>query len=193
MGIVYCLVRTSEDNVAMLRGRPKAAAEFLYPEDDVYEEPKQSFFAKFFGSKPEADNAPIPSRSDGDETDLDKSWHVVHYLLCGDPGRGEGPLSLIGDDTHPLVDLDLGMGKPNVISSAAVQEFAMAARNLSDDDFLVRYTPSEMPLGELYMGEVIERGDVDEIREYALENFHILRDFVQSATDQNQAIITYYC
>lgn len=49
-----------------------------------------------------------------------------------------------------------------------------------------------MPLDELYMGEVIARGDVDDIREYSLENFHILRDFVQQAANNREAMITYY-
>lgn len=191
MGIAYCLVRTSPQNVEALRGRPKAVAEFIYEDPDMYEEPKQGFFSKLFGS-PKVDLRPIPERSDGDAADLDKAWHVIHYLLSGSSGRGEGPLSIIGDDLNPLANLDLGLGKPNVISADRVRAFAEVASTMSDEDFLVRYVPDEMPLDELYMGNVIARGDVDDIRDYALEYFHILRDFVQLAADRNEAIITYY-
>ncbi len=192
MGIAYCLVRTAPENIEILRNRPKAVAEFLYPEDDVYEEPKPGFFAGLFGSKPKIDTAPVPPRQDGDEADLDKAWHIIHYLLCGDTGRGDGPLALIGDDLHPLADLDLGLGRPNVISADRVRAFADAVSSMSEDQFLARYVPEQMPLDELYMGNVIERGDVDDIREYAVENFSGLRDFAKQAADSGEAIITYY-
>jgi Domain of unknown function (DUF1877) len=191
MGIAYCLIRTSTENVEALRGRPKAVAEFIYQDDEMYEEPKQGFFSKFFGSS-KVDLKPVPERSEDDETDLDKSWHIVHYLLSGSTERGEDALALIGDDLNPLADLDLGLGKPNVISAERVRAFALAASNMTDAEFLIRYVPEEMPLDELYMGEVIARGDVDDIREYALQNFHDLRNFVQQASDRNEAIITYY-
>jgi len=192
MGIAYCLIRTSPENIELLRGRPKAVADFIYQDPDVYEAPKQGWVSKLFGGSASNDDRPVPERSDGDETDLDKAWHVVHYLLCGDTGRGEGPLALIGDDLHPLADVDLGLGKPNVVSAESVVAFANNAAGMTDDDFLARYVPSRMPLDELYMGEVIARGDVDDIREYSLENFHILRDFVQQAANNREAMITYY-
>jgi hypothetical protein len=192
MGIAYCLIRTSPENVEALRDRPRALAEFICPEDPIYEEPEQGFFAKLFGRTPKIDTRPVPARFDSDEVDLDKSWHIVHYLLCGDAGRGEGPLALIGDDLHPLAEYDLGLGKPNVISSGQVKAFAAAASGMKTEDFLARYIPSEMPLSELYMGNVIERGDVDDIKGYAVENFEILRDFVQKAANSDEAIITYY-
>jgi Domain of unknown function (DUF1877) len=192
MGIAYCLIRTSPQIVEELRGRPKAVAAFVYQDSDLYEAPKPSFFSKLFGAKSENETGLTPQRVDGDETDLDKSWHVVHYLLCGDAGRGEGPLALIGDDRHPLADIDLGLGKPNIISAEMVRAFADAASAMSEDDFLARYVPASMPLNDLYMGDVIERGDVDDIKEYAVENFRTLRNFVQKASDNCEAIITYY-
>lgn len=192
MGIAYCLIRTSVQNVEAIRGRPKAVAEFIYQDPDMYEEPKIGFFAGLFGRPRSAHEQPVPERTDGDETDLDKAWHVVHYLLSGTPGRGDGPLALIGDDLHPLADLDFGLGKPNVISAEMVRAFNEAASVMTDEEFLARYVPSEMPLEELYMGDVIARGDVNDIREYALENFQILKAFVQQATESGEAIITYY-
>jgi hypothetical protein len=192
MGIAYCLIRTSPENIELLRGRPKAVADFVYQDPDVYEAPKKSWVSKLFGGAAKSDERPVPERADGDETDLDKAWHVIHYLLCGDTGRGEGPLALIGDDQHPLADVDLGLGKPNVISATSVAAFAENAAGMTDDDFLARYIPNQMPLDELYMGEVIARGDVDDIREYSLENFQNLRNFVRQAADSGEAIITYY-
>jgi hypothetical protein len=192
MGIAYCLIRTSPENIELLRSRPKALAEFICQVDDVYEEPNPGILARLFGRVPKVDTRPVPDRSNNDEADLDKAWHIIHYLLCGDTGRGDGPLAIIGDDLNPLAELDLGLGKPNLISSGRVRAFAEASSGISEADFFARFLPEEMPLDELYMGDVIARGDVDDIREYALENFEVLRSFVSQASEQGEAIITYY-
>ncbi len=49
-----------------------------------------------------------------------------------------------------------------------------------------------MPLDELYLGNVIERGDYEDMRQYALENFYRLRDFAVVAARNGEAMITYY-
>ncbi len=192
MGIAYCMIRTSPQNVEILLNRPKAVAEFVYQDPDVYEEPKPSFLSKLIGSKSNTEDGSVPKRAEGDEGDLDKSWHIVHYLLCGDVGRGDGPLALIGDDLNPLADINLGLGKPNIISADWVKEFTDLASRMTEEDFLARYVPEEMPLDDLYLGDVIARGDSDDIREYALENFEYLRKFASEAASNGQAIITYY-
>ena len=191
MGIAYCLIRTAPEVVDQLRGRPKAVAKFTYQDDYVYEAPNPGFLGRLLGSGRGKDG-PVPDRREGDETDLDKSWHLVHYLLSGSSGRGESPLGLIGDDSNPLADIDLGLGKPNVISPSEVQAFAQATAAMSDADFLTRFKPDEMPVEELYMGDVIARGDHDDMMEYSLEYFHILRDFAAKAAANGEAIITYY-
>jgi len=191
MGIAYCLIRTAPEVVDQLRNRPKAVAKFIYQDDDVYEAPNPGFFGRLLGAGREKDG-PVPDRHKGDEADLDKSWHIVHYLLSGSSGRGESPLGLIGDDLHPLADVDLGLGKPNVISPSEVRAFAQTTAAMSDADFLTRFKPDEMPVDELYMGDVIARGDHEDMMEYALENFHILRDFAGKAAANGEAIITYY-
>ena len=191
MGIAYCLIRAAPEVVEQLRGHPKAVADFVYRDPEAYEEPGRGIFGRLFGTRP-PQLAVIPSRRENDEADLDKSWHIVHYLLTGETGRAVGPLRLIGDDLNPLADIDLGLGKPNVVSVADVKAFALATETMSDDDFLRRFKPAEMPTDELYMGDVIARGDHDDMKEYALENFHALRDFVAGAAHSDDAIITYY-
>ncbi|MFC0204160.1 DUF1877 family protein [Novosphingobium soli] len=191
MGITFSLIRVPADTVAALAGRPRAVAEFVYQDGSFYKAPKPGFFGRFFGAKAEATD-PIPARHDNDEMDLDKSWHIVHYLLTGSTGRSESPLGIIGDDLHPLANLDLGLGKPNVLSPDVVAAFDQAAQSLTDDAVMARFIATEMPTDELYLGNVIARGDEEDMREYALENFHVLRDFARQAAAANEAIITFY-
>jgi hypothetical protein len=192
MGIAYSLIRVAPETVAALKGRPRVVADFVYGDPDFYEAPKLGIIARLLGRKASEDTAPVPKRRDDDEIDLDKAWHIIHYLLTGCVERADGPLGLIADDLHPLADIDLGLGRPNIVSEDAVRLFADSSEALTDADFLARYVPEEIPAEDLYLGNVIQRGDHDDIKEYALENFRLLRAFARQAADNGEAIITYY-
>lgn len=192
MGIAYCLIRVAPETVTALSGRPRAVAEFVYGDPNLYEAPKPNFITRLLRKRKGEVASLTPVRRDGDEIDIDKAWHIVHFLLTGCVGRADSPLGLIGDDLHPLADIDLGLGRPNIISASEVKSFADNADRLTDNDFLTRFVPEQMPTGDLYLGEVISRGDHEEMREYALENFQLMRAFVRQAADDREAIITYY-
>jgi len=192
MGIAYSLVRVPPQAIEHLRGRPRAVAEFLYGDPDIYEPPKQSVMSRLFGSKPIPDTRPVPTRRDDDEDDLDKAWHIVHYLLTGSTNVIDSPLNLIANEGDRLADIDLGYGPPFVISPETVAAFSDAAHNVTDQSFLARLVPEQMPLEELYLGNSV-REDPEEMGEYALEKFHILRGFADKARANGEAIITYYC
>ncbi|MEO5867538.1 MAG: DUF1877 family protein [Sphingomonas sp.] len=188
--MTYNLIRTSPAAVEQLRGRPAAVTAFIYKE--AYVAPKPGFFDRLLGTGSAAGGPTIPARGDNDEIDLDKSWHIIHYLLTGEISRAPEPLGLIGDDLHPLADIELGSGKPNVISADIVKAFTDAVADMSDEDFLSRFKPDDMPNDELYLGDLIERGDGDDIKGYTLDNFHRLRDFVAAAAKDGQSLITYF-
>jgi len=191
VGIVYSLIRTPPEVIEQLRGRPRPTAAFVYQDPDAYDEAHNGLVARIASALRPRDRSPVPLRQDDDEAYLDKSWHLIHYLLTGKLDRVDGPLGLIGGDLHPLANVDFGMGKPNIVSTEAVVAFAEAAQALSDDAFLYRFIPAEMPTDQLYMGDAVV-DDRDGMREYSLENFHILRDIAMEATRNGEAIITYY-
>jgi hypothetical protein len=190
MGIVYSLIRVRPETVEALRDNPKGVAEFVYGDASLYEAPSPGLLQHLFG-KPEPESRPTPVRRDDDEIDLDKSWHIVHYLLTGSDNATDSPLNIIADESDRLADIDVGLGPPFVIHPEAVSLFAAAAAEMSDEQFLSRLRPSEMPLDTLYLGDSV-RDDPDEMGEYAVENFHFLRDFAQKAADAGDAAITYY-
>jgi len=176
--------------VEALRDNPGGVAEFIYRDASLYEAPSPSLLQRLFG-KSEPEPRPIPGRRDDDEIDLDKSWHIVHYLLTGSDNATDSPLNIIADEGDRLAEIDLGLGPPFVVHPEAVSRFATAAGEMSDEQFLSRLRPSEMPLDTLYLGDSV-RDDPDEMGEYAVENFHFLRAFAQAAADAGAAVITYY-
>jgi Domain of unknown function (DUF1877) len=195
MGIAYCLLRVRPEIVERLRGRPKAVAEYIYGDADLYEPVRPGLFARLFGrakSEPVEDTIELPARDDSVETDLDKSWHIIHYLLTGTVDKSPDPLGLIADDTDPIADIDLGLGKPNVISAEAVKAFSEAAAALSEEAFLSRCDLQTMPVSKIYFCKEFG-GDSEDLGEYALENFRNLREFADTAANNGEAIVTWYC
>jgi hypothetical protein len=190
MGIVYSLIRVRPETVEALRDNPKGVAEFVYGDASLYEAPSTGLLQRLFG-KPEPESRSVPVRRDDDEVDLDKSWHIVHYLLTGSDNATDSPLNIIADESDRLADIDVGLGPPFVIHPEAVSLFAAAVAEMPDEQFLSRLRPSEMPLDTLYLGDAV-REDPGEMGEYAVENLHFLRDFAQKAADAGDAVITYY-
>jgi len=190
VGIVYSLIRVRPETVDALRDDPRGVAEFVYGDASLYEAPSPGLLQRLFG-KPDAERRPVPPRRDDDEVDLDKSWHIVHYLLTGSDNATDSPFNILADERDKLAEIDLGHGPPFVVHPEAVSRFATAAAEISDEQFLSRLRPSEMPLDSLYLGDAV-RKDPDEMGEYAVENFHFLRAFAQAAADAGDAVITYY-
>lgn len=106
-------------------------------------------------------------------TDLDKTWHVVHFLLTGSAEDGEGPLSFLLAGGRPVGEVDLGFGPGRLFVREELQEIAQALGRISESDLPSRYRPERM--GDLY-GWAPGR-DEDELF-IATHYFNVLKDFV---------------
>ena len=111
MGIVYSLIRVRPETVAALRDNPRGVAEFVYGDPGLYEAPSRGLLQRLFG-KPEPDPRLVPARREEDEINLDKSWHIVHYLLTGSDNATDSPLNIIADESDRLADIDVGLPPP---------------------------------------------------------------------------------
>ena len=63
MGMVACFASASPEELTRLLNDPTGLEEYLHSETD----------------------------DPPDYIDLDKSWHAIHYMLCGDAMEGSGP------------------------------------------------------------------------------------------------------
>jgi hypothetical protein len=66
--------------------------------------------------------------------DIDKTWHIIHFLLNGDAWEGSGPLfdAVLGGSQ--LTDEDIGYGPARFISPAEVAATAHALRSISGEE-----------------------------------------------------------
>jgi hypothetical protein len=192
MGMVYVLRRATPDQIALLRKRPQLIERFLY------DEPREAAVeatglmghlrAAFKFSPPtEAIGGP---REEGDEVDLDKSWHLMHFLLTGSGDGTGGPTSFLIEDWPEVGDVEIGWGKAWAIDAGGVRRFHDALRDLDEDALLARFDTEKMKAEDVYLADAFE-GDEAEGCNYVLHHLSVLRTFVAEAARRNCGAIGY--
>jgi len=108
--------------------------------------------------------------------DVDKNWHIVHFLLTGSAQAGDKPLFNVvlgGQESGS----DLGYGPARFLTPKEVQEVADAVGPLRKGNLRLRFTPKDLMKADLYTwdeddGQERLDGDLEtyeEIRAYLLE------------------------
>jgi len=134
-------------------------------------------------------SAPPPSR---EKLSLDKAWHGVHYVLCGEPESGRSLLSQpilggteIGDDPEGFS----GYGPARYFTVAEVAQLARALnRPELEAEAVQRFDPIEMEDLEIYPGWTASQTESDE--KWVMDSFRNLRDFFADAAGKSRAIVT---
>ena len=190
MGVAYCLKRASDAELALLQGKPKLIGQFLYEDPDTYEQPETlgSRIGKFFGGAAASPDITFAPR---EEIDLDKAWHVLHFLLTGSNTDEPHPLNLIGHDWPPLANVNNGLGPPMAVSSAALREFHAAFDRVSDDEIMQRWDADQIREADLYIGDVLA-DEGEEGQEYVLEYLVRFRKFVTDCVQGADGTVVWY-
>ncbi len=123
---------------------------------------------------------------------LEKSWHMLHYLLTGSlgPTGGPGDLLLTGEE----LGTDVGYGPPRVHNPPAVQAFSqfLDAQELArlqarvDYGEMSRLGVYAMPGGSGSAAEY-ERMLRDNVAYY----FPLLRDYARGMSDKGNGLLTW--
>ncbi len=85
----------------------------------------------------------------GEILDLEKAWHGVHFLLCGDPESGPSSLgsAVLGGSA---VGPDRGYGPARLLSSGEVRAVAKALALLAPSEIMRRYDPAALRRAKIY-------------------------------------------
>ena len=119
---------------------------------------------------------------------LDKAWHGVHYLLCGEAEPGPALLSqlvlggtVLGADDEGFS----GYGPPRGFASPQVAELSQALNQPEmESEAAARFDPRRMSELKIYPGW--RASD----REWVLDAFRRLRGFYADAANQGRAMVT---
>ena len=127
-----------------------------------------------------------PATGAGDELELDKAWHGLHYILSGTVEPGESLLSQavlggteIGDDFS-------GYGPPRCFTAAQVGELAAALGDPAvATEAAARYDTERMTELQIY-----PFGWDEDDREWLLTALRDLRSFYADAAGKGLAVVT---
>jgi hypothetical protein len=142
-----------------------------------------------------ADAGRLPKEAQGEDLNLDKAWHGLHYLLTGTAWAGPEPScyllaggAQVGDEEEHDV---YGYGPARILNSAQVADFSAAVNALTPNEIDRRYNPAEMKQLDIYpiIWDRLEEtaNNLDFLTASAAE----LRVFLRRAVAQQQAIIIY--
>lgn len=139
---------------------------------------EQLLYASFFGG----------SNGNGDELEIDKAWHGLHFLLTGTAWEGSVPLNFIVSGGEEVGD-DLGYGPARGLNSEDVKKIDTALDPLTTDELRQRFDADRMTELEIYPFGWSH--DPDGELDYLLEFFTELRAFVRRTAERRHALLVY--
>ncbi|GGO02819.1 YfbM family protein [Saccharibacillus kuerlensis] len=125
---------------------------------------------------------------EGEELDLDKSWQGLHYLLCGDPYGGEGPLfdALMGG--RPLNEGEEEDMIVRYLTPDQVRDVAEALESIERKDLARGFEPDDMNESGVYPApDWNEEGELD----YLLDYYEPMRNHYRSAAEAGEGMLIY--
>ena len=134
--------------------------------------------ASFFGG----------SNGNGDELEIDKAWHGLHFLLTGTAWEGSFPLNFIVSGGEEVGD-DLGYGPARGLNSDDVKKVHTALDPFTTDELRRRFDSDRMTELEIYPFGWSH--DPDGELEYLLEFYTELRAFVRRTAERGHALLVY--
>lgn len=121
--------------------------------------------------------------------DIDKSWHAIHYLLCGEAGDGRPPMGYVvplSDDTAIECNLDYGAFG---LTAQQVQEAAEYLNTLDDAAIKELYDFPAMLENDIYP---LYSGDNEaEFYEYLHANLVEVKNYFAQMAEKGFGVIFY--
>ena len=199
MGMILELSTVADSTIDRLLEKPTLIWQILAPDEhrgvaSRSAEQTQGFFARLFGKK-KADGVapPMPELQLADdernETDLDKAWHGIHYLLTGSNWGGDPPLNFLVAGGLPVGDVDVGYGPARVFHSSEVARIHDDLGAIQPDDLRRRYNPDEMMEQDIYPTIWDRDPKDDDALGYLVEYFAVLQRFVGEAAGRGLGIV----
>ncbi len=192
MSMVYCLRRASDASLAALLERPDHIFAFVEAENTSVVSEAPGLLARLFGGK--LDPVPDFARSDGDEADLDKAWHAIHFVLTGSPDATRRPLSLIVEDWPSIGTKDehaLGKGPAHAVGARAMARFHEELSRVNDDQLRLRYDVEDMAAHDVYHADELLQ-DIDHGWRYVRDHIDTLRGFAAGAAAAGSGAVVWF-
>ena len=147
---------------------------------------------------------------EGPILELDKAWHVIHFLLTGDEWGGSAPLkdAIVGGTE---IGPDLGTGPARFLTAEEVRAVSAALGRTSESDLRSRFDPAALDAAQIYPGmwkpaappkrglfgrakavapdKSVETKELAEFLDFAMERFRALVTFYTAAAGNGDAML----
>ena len=196
MSMIGNLARIPEEVRQALHQSPDKILDFLYPEAAEQEPKKPGFLSRLFGRQSQtalgkSSMEPFAPLSEEDSTDIDKTWHALHFLFTGS-AWGEGfPQGFLATAGKPIGDVDVGYGPARSFSPSEVSQIHDFLQSLVRDDLRGRLIPGQMEKEEIYPSYGTGDALSDEDWNYIAGGLDEVRTFVAETVRQNKALLVY--
>ena len=160
MSMIGNYLALSVEQLDALRGNPESVSDFLYPDE----------------GDPNCEAS----------LDIDKSWHLIHFLLTGSAWEGTAPLADAVLGGVELGDEDVGYGPARFLIPDRVGEVAQALARIGGDELWRRFDPAAAAAAEIY-----PEGWSQDDREYVVGNYEDVVSFFRRAADAGNAVLIY--
>jgi hypothetical protein len=198
MSMILGLVTLGNPNISRILADPPLVWKVIAPDDpEMYAQArggpaKPGFLGRVF--RRSADNLGGElelSKGEGIETNLDKSWHGIHFLLNGEAWQGHPPLDFLVASGRQVGDIDVGYGPARVFTAAETKAIQERIEAITEDDLRARFDPADMIKKEIYP-EIWDRDPKDDdTLGYLVEYYRILRGFLHQAVDGEVGVVVY--
>jgi len=124
----------------------------------------------------------------GDFVDIDKGWHLLHYLLTGTAWEGETPLNFVVTGGKDIGEEDVGYGPARAFTDNEVRAIADALDRIDREQLLKRFNGQEMNELEIY--PPIDWKEV-ELSEALLGEFDTVKELVDRGRTLGKGMIVW--
>jgi len=187
MGICLVMLRLDDKTIEEICTTPKKALHF-FMQDEAPEPTPVGILGRLFGQKETILQKCSAPREPNDETDLDKAWDAMDYLLSD--GRNETGIARFLTEGGTEVKEEIGYGFPRVLKSSEVTKIDTFLKTLSEGILRSRYRPNDMDKMKVY--PQIWSRDGDDGFEYIISFLEPLRLFISEAVSKNSGIMIIY-
>ncbi|UOQ53221.1 YfbM family protein [Hymenobacter cellulosivorans] len=128
----------------------------------------------------------------GQELDLDKAWHGLHFMLTGSGWEGPEELAYLMDGGQVIGNEEehsVGLGPARGLTNAEVSQFAAALGRLSESEFRLRYDSAAMDELEIYPVGWSKEEKPEETVDWLVTSFNELKQFVGDAAIAKQGLL----
>lgn len=195
MGMVCVFSTISDASIDLVRRHPVLLWKLFCSEEEFgefaeeYNSAKRGFFAKLFGRKPTPLPDWEPNGDEGLQSDLDKAWHAIHFMLTGLADGGREPLNFIGAGGELIKGCEIGYGPGRVFTSAQVKDIDAALQAISKEEFESRYDPVKMMEADIYPNIWDRNEEEDDLLEYVSDNFVRLKQYIHTIAGKGMGMV----